>query len=509
MTRENSQPDRYRYDATGQLISVEYGSSNTGVPPVSNMGILPMGSSDTGDSPVGSSGMGDSPMGSRNMGILPMSESFTYDPLGNRRDHTAILPDNTPETTHYQTNNLNQYTQITSTLNADDASGNAELPLRTTPQTHDSNGNLTNDGKQHYTYDAQNRLIEVESTTKAVFAYDAKNRCILRQYYNIAANGDVSPDESNSVVMTYDIDWNLLVDRTLSGNQTAAYIHGNRTDEILANIQPAKTYYPLADALGSTIALAAENGGLESTVKYTAYGLPLNVPEHHRFLYTGREWLANIGLNDHRNRYYNPNNGRWPSSDPIGFDGGINLYAYVANSPVNYIDPNGTDSCSCGDDITSALTQTISNLVNAYNSASPQVQQDACNSFNGSNGWDIYAMIGPKYNPSDQKKGCEGTVTINGGCYLASEVNYAAYRVMNNLCGRSWLRMQAWILGWKVAKRLFGNENPSQYSGASGWASAGFGALANLPAQNYPQCKPSSNTASESSFSGHMGSLSF
>jgi RHS repeat-associated protein len=207
---------------------------------------------------------------------------------------------------------------------------------------HDTNGNLIDDGKQIHRYDAQNRLIEVETpTTKAVFAYDARNRCILRQYCTRGENGDFIRDEADSVVMTYDTTWSLLIDRAISGNQKSMYINGSRVDEIIANIQSAKTYYPHTDALGSVIALSGDNGKKEVEVNYTAYGLPIDAPANHRFLYTGREWLANIGLSEHRYRYYNPNNGRWPSTDPIRHKGGVNLYAYVVNDPVNKIDPLG------------------------------------------------------------------------------------------------------------------------------------------------------------------------
>lgn len=40
-------------------------------------------------------------------------------------------------------------------------------------------------------------------------------------------------------------------------------------------------------------------------------------------------------------RFYDPNTGRYISTDPIGLDGGMNLYAYVGGDPVNKIDPWG------------------------------------------------------------------------------------------------------------------------------------------------------------------------
>jgi RHS repeat-associated protein len=61
-----------------------------------------------------------------------------------------------------------------------------------------------------------------------------------------------------------------------------------------------------------------------------------------RFLYTGREFEANVGLQYNRARYFDAAIARWISQDPIGYSAGdTNLFRYASNDPVTNTDPSG------------------------------------------------------------------------------------------------------------------------------------------------------------------------
>ncbi len=67
--------------------------------------------------------------------------------------------------------------------------------------------------------------------------------------------------------------------------------------------------------------------------------------------FTGRELDPETGLYYYRSRYYAPQTGRFTTADPIGLFGGPNLYSYVNNNPVNWIDPWGLLGKKTGDPI--------------------------------------------------------------------------------------------------------------------------------------------------------------
>jgi len=59
-------------------------------------------------------------------------------------------------------------------------------------------------------------------------------------------------------------------------------------------------------------------------------------------MFTGREFLKEVGLYDYRNRVYSQELGRFLQTDPIRFDAGdVNIYRYVGNRANWHNDPSG------------------------------------------------------------------------------------------------------------------------------------------------------------------------
>ncbi len=89
-----------------------------------------------------------------------------------------------------------------------------------------------------------------------------------------------------------------------------------------AKIISYEEYHPYG-----TVAYQAKNQAIKATAK--------------RYRYTGMERDSESGLNYHSARYYLPWLGRWLSADPIGVEGGINIYIYAFNRPIIFTDING------------------------------------------------------------------------------------------------------------------------------------------------------------------------
>lgn len=97
----------------------------------------------------------------------------------------------------------------------------------------------------------------------------------------------------------------------------------------------------LQDGLGSVIATVNSAGSLLSSQRFDAWGNKGTASgTTPTYGFTGREPDA-TGLTYFRARYQHPGIGRFLSRDPAGMADAVSPYAYVANDPVNFVDPTG------------------------------------------------------------------------------------------------------------------------------------------------------------------------
>jgi RHS repeat-associated protein len=64
--------------------------------------------------------------------------------------------------------------------------------------------------------------------------------------------------------------------------------------------------------------------------------------------FAGQYYDQETGLHYNYYRYYDPKLGRYLKPDPIGLEGGVNVYVYVKNNPIDLVDPQGLKSCKAG-----------------------------------------------------------------------------------------------------------------------------------------------------------------
>jgi RHS repeat-associated protein len=240
------------------------------------------------------------------------STAYNFDAAGNR-----ISVTDSSGSTSYTTNDLNQYT------NVDGAS-----------YSYDANGNMTSkttsEGTTTYSYDFENRLVQVVTPTETVnYTYDPLGR-------------RVSKSTSSGTTNYIHDDFRVIEEKDESGASQASYIQGNGLDEVLEMNRAGQDYYYSQDGLGSVTGITDISQNMVHSFSYDEYGTPNSASSvGNPFLFTGREFEGETGLYFYRARYYDPKLGRFVASDPIGLNGGNNLYAYVENNPVNFIDPLG------------------------------------------------------------------------------------------------------------------------------------------------------------------------
>jgi len=254
------------------------------------------------------------------------------------------------------TNGNNSYNAIAqdSYNRKDTNSVTVNLPA-TVSCLYDLNGNLISDGTRGFEYDDENQLVRVTVTNswKSEFTYDGKFRRRIRKEFTWQNSAWMRTSEVryiyDGMLVIQERDANNLSavtytrGRDLSGSlQGAGGIGGllGRTDA--ANGESA-CYH--ADGNGNVTCLIKGNQIVVAKYIYDPFGNILSksgpLADANTYRFSSQEYHQNSGLLLFLRRAYDPNLQRWLNRDPIGERGGINLYDYVANNPISFVDPFG------------------------------------------------------------------------------------------------------------------------------------------------------------------------
>lgn len=258
----------------------------------------------------------------------------------------------------------------------DDDTRDAVLPPTGVVRTYDEDGNPLSDGLYTYEWDAENRLVAMETAATTIWSgverrryehtYDHLHRRIrtstqanvgswfqirsqtfVYDGWNLIRESINDTDMGVSYARTYA--WGLDIMGSLSGSggvQGLAVMHDSHTSTV---------YLPGYDANGNVAVLVNEDdGSIEAAYEYGPFGELLrqegDYAEANPFRFSTKYWDEETDLIYYGRRYYDPKDGRFVGRDPIEEQGGLNLYAFVANNTVNAWDYLGMNSTKHSND---------------------------------------------------------------------------------------------------------------------------------------------------------------
>ncbi len=182
---------------------------------------------------------------------------------------------------------------------------------------------------RYYTFDYAHRLTRQDNSS---YVYDGVGNRL-----QATRNGVVTK-------YIYDASGNLLTEANASDQITRYYIYGKGLTAMVDNTT-GQLYVYHFDGTGHTVALSNASRQTVNSYAYDPYGKLVGQAESiaQPFKYAGQVGVMAEGNNLYymRARYYDANVGRFISEDPIGHEGGLNLYAYVGGNPVMAVDPSG------------------------------------------------------------------------------------------------------------------------------------------------------------------------
>jgi RHS repeat-associated protein len=214
--------------------------------------------------------------------------------------------------------------------------------------SYDWVGNLLNDGSHAYSYDAENKITDVDSV--AAYKYDGEGQRVRKLV-------------GENLRFVYGIGGQLIVEFSgASGALVKEYIYG--PSGLLATIDANGTRYTTPDHLGSPRVVTNSSAGIVSRHDYMPFGEELGAgtgarttamgfpgpSDGLRQKFTAKERDVETGLDYFNARYYASVQGRFMGSDPLfieanrlEFPQSWNLYVYTRNNPLRFIDPDGLE----------------------------------------------------------------------------------------------------------------------------------------------------------------------
>jgi RHS repeat-associated protein len=263
------------------------------------------------------------------------TQTYTYDAASQRMSHS---------------NALGQPLETQPSVNIIDPQSDRMLQRGAVTYTYDEEGNrlteMAPSGMTSYTWDSRGRLATISfSGGMATFRYDYGGNLIEKTISGRTESYVL--DELTNVAYQED-----------SSGLRMSMLSGPRIDQHFGIVKTSGgVELGLRDAINSTVATVDETGALKGQFAYEPYGkMAMSGSTVSPFRFTGRT-LATGNLYYYRARYYDPAAARFVSEDPIGFAGrDFNLYRYVGNSPVMFLDPLGYESHFFRD-LVSALQQ--------------------------------------------------------------------------------------------------------------------------------------------------------
>jgi len=231
-------------------------------------------------------------------------ERYTYDPAGNRLSKTV-----NGITTTYTYDEANQLK--TSTVNGE-----------TTHYRYDAAGRLVQAGdKTYYYFGANDRVTEVRRGDKVIAEFD---------YF---MDGQIASAKYPDREESFTWDGLALVQRNEVSYLNEPYVTGGNP------ILSSRNGVMFNDMLGSTLNIGGQS------VAMTSFG----ETEGPSAFFTGKPMIPELGYS-FLFRDYNPAQGKWTSSDPLGYPDGWNNFAYCNNDVINFVDCSGCDASSRSSD---------------------------------------------------------------------------------------------------------------------------------------------------------------